>query len=158
MGGNKSPELRAEGLATVSVDKNNKKVTKELIGNFFAEAVKKGTEVYRGAPGLVSMAGLPERHAPGRVVAVEGGIEARLGASSTAGSTDAHDRHRPPPPPAPARRPPRRCRAAARPHHLRRAAARRRDHPRRPRHRRDPGGRAVAGVDHLLLVPPTRPL
>src|SRR3954471_605802 len=52
------------------------------------------------------MAGLPERHAPGRVVAVEGGIEARLGASSTAGSSHAHDRRpadthhaRPPPPP-----------------------------------------------------------
>src|SRR3954451_4150098 len=76
------------------------------------------SEVYRGAPGLVSMAGLPERHAPGRVVAVEGGIEARLGASSTAGSTDAHDRHRRPTAPDHARRPPRRCRAAARPHHL----------------------------------------
>ena len=46
---------------------------------------------------MVSMAGLPARHAPGRVAAVEGGIEARLGASSIAGSTDAHDRHSIPP-------------------------------------------------------------
>ena len=104
------------------------------------------------------MAGLPARHAPGRVVAVEGGIEARLGASSIAGSTDAHDRRPRPADPDHARRPPRRGRAAARPHHLHRAAARRRDHPRRPRHRRDPGGRAVALLDHLLLVPAARPL
>ena len=39
-----------------------------------------------------------------------------------------------------------------------RATDRRRDHPGRPRHRRDPGGRAVAPLDHLLLVPPARPL
>ena len=44
---------------------------------------------------MVSMAGLPERHAPGRVVAVEGGIEVRLGASSIAGSTGAYYDSRP---------------------------------------------------------------
>src|SRR3954453_4880513 len=70
--------------------------------------------------------------------------------------TDAHDR-RPADPDFP-RRWSRRRRAAARPHHLHRAAARRRDHPRRPRHRRDPGRRAVAEPDELLLVPPARPL
>src|SRR3954454_2960260 len=115
-------------------------------------------EVYRDAPGMVSMAGLPERHAPGRAVAVEGGIEARLGASSIAGSTDAHDRRCHPADPDHARRPPRRGRAATRPHHLHRAVARRRDHPRRPRHRRDPGRRAVALLDQLLLVPAAWPL
>src|SRR3954451_20391520 len=41
---------------------------------------------------------------------------------------------------------------------LHRAAARRRDHPRRPRHRRDPGRRAVALLDQLRLVPAARPL
>src|SRR3954468_11520563 len=70
--------------------------------------------------------------------------------------TDAHDR-RPADPDFP-RRWSRRRRAAARPHHLHRAAARRRDHPRRPRHRRDPDRRAVAELDQLLLVPPARPL
>src|SRR4051812_14969489 len=117
-----------------------------------------GTEVYRDAPGMVSMAGLPERHAPGRAVAVEGDIEARLGASSIAGSTDAYDRRCHPAAPDHARRPPRRGRAATRPHHLHRAAARRRDHPRRPRHRRHPRGRAVARLDHLLLAAGARPL
>ena len=121
-------------------------------------AMTPAPEVYRDAPGVVSMAGLPARHAPGRVVAVEGGIEARLGASSIAGSTDAYYDRRPrPAPPDHARRPPRRRRAAALPDHLHRAAARRRDHPRRPRHRRDPRGRAVALLDHLLLVPAARP-
>src|SRR4051794_5849739 len=64
----------------------------------------------------------------------------------------------PPADPAPPRRRPRRRRAAACPHHLRRVADRRRDHPGRSRHRRDPGRRAVALLDHLLLVPPARPL
>src|SRR5436190_10041695 len=88
------------------------------------------------------MAGLPVRRERWRVRSVEGGIGARDGAPTLAGSSHAHDRR--PADPDHARRPPRRGRAAARPHHLRRAAARRRDHPRRPRHRRDPGGRAVA--------------
>src|SRR3954447_16496332 len=44
----------------------------------------KRTEVYRDVPGMVSMAGLPERHAPGRVGAVEGGIEARVGSVALA--------------------------------------------------------------------------
>src|SRR3954468_18738320 len=38
------------------------------------------------------MAGLSERYEPRRVVEVEGDIEARDGAPSIAGSTDAHDR------------------------------------------------------------------
>src|SRR4051812_14363762 len=55
-------------------------------------AMLRFSEVYRDALGIVSMAGLSERHEPGRVVAVEGDIEARDGAPSIAGSTDAHDR------------------------------------------------------------------
>ena len=84
------------------------------------------------------MAGLPVRREPWRVRSVEAGIGARRGAPALAGPSHAHDRR--PADPDHARRPPRRGRAAARPDHLRRAAARRRDHPRRPRHRRDPGG------------------
>src|SRR3954454_11693271 len=81
-------------------------------GDVVGSDLGKFSEVYRDAPGMVSMAGLPARHAPGRVVAVEGGIEARLGASSIAGSTDAYYDRRPrPAAPDHARRPPRRRRA-----------------------------------------------
>jgi hypothetical protein len=76
--------------------------------------------------------------------------------SSSPAPPDADDRR--PADPDHAHRPPRRRRAAARPHHLRRAAARRRDQRGRPRHRRDPVHRAVALLDHLLLVPAARPL
>src|SRR3954465_1866551 len=54
------------------------------------------------------MAGLPERHAPGRGGAGEGDIGARLGASPIAVSTDAYDRRCHPADPDHARRPPRR--------------------------------------------------
>src|ERR671912_2390434 len=112
------------------------------------------SEVYRDTAGIVSLPGLAERHGRGRVMAVEGDIEARDGAPSIAGSTDAHDRHRRPTAPDHACPPPRRRRAPTRPHHLHRVADRRRHHPGWPRHRRDPGGRAVAELDHLLLVSP----
>src|SRR3954451_17851793 len=44
-------------------------------------------EVYRDAPGVFSMAGSRARHSPGRLVALDASIGARVGASPIAGST-----------------------------------------------------------------------
>src|SRR3954447_2052634 len=72
--------------------------------------------------------------------------------------TDVHDRRSRPARPGHPHRPPRRGGARPGPRHLHRAADRGRRHPRRPRHRRDPRGRAVARLDHLLLAAGARPL
>src|SRR4051794_5713695 len=83
-------------------------------------------------------------------------IPGRWGASSTAGSTDVHHLH--PADPELAHRPHRRRGAAARPHHLHGTAHWSGGDPRRPRHGRDPGGWAVAQLDHVLLAASARPL
>src|SRR3954447_21950178 len=72
--------------------------------------------------------------------------------------TDAPRRRSRPARPGRPDRPPRRGGAGPGPRHLHRAADRGRRHPRRPRHRRDPRGRAVALLDHLLLAAGARPL
>src|SRR5215217_1463665 len=79
------------------------------------------------------------------------------GRSSTSPAATDVPRHRPAHPAHP-HRAPRRGGARPGPRHLHRAADRGRRHPRRPRHRRDPRGRAVARLDHLLLAAGTRPL
>src|SRR5947199_363152 len=72
--------------------------------------------------------------------------------------TDVHDRRSRPARPGHPHRPPRRGGARPGPRHLHRAADRGRRHQGRPRHRRDPRGRAVALLDHLLLAAGARPL